>query len=117
MATTEFTLADLPGRYEEAILVCLARQCIFMSASEIRKDLETRTSPGSVLIGVLYSTLDRLENKGLIEVIDTPPTGKKGERGKKEFKINKNGKQLLRETRQIIDSVWDGVTLAFGGSL
>lgn len=52
----------------------------------------------SVAIGAVYSTLDRLEDKGLIVSWLADPTPERGGRAKRCYRLEKDGERALRES-------------------
>lgn len=109
MHAEDLTLTNLPGRYEEAILASLIRLGRKAGASELREEVESRTAPGRIAVGVLYATLDRLSKKGFVLVSDEPPSGVKGERGKKLFDISPAGRDAALRARKVTDRLWEGI--------
>jgi len=62
-------------------------------------------------IGALYTTLERLEQKGLLIGRLGEATAERGGRAKKYFELTAEGSQALRRSKQALDQLWQGVAL------
>jgi len=63
-------------------------------------------SPG---VGALYRTFDRLEDKGYRTSWFGDPTAARGGRSRRYFKIAPAGVRALRESREALTAMWDGL--------
>ena len=73
----------------------------------MRNELEARTG-AEVAQGAVYVTLVRLEKKGfLVRLSD--PTPVRGGKAKRLFRITPEGIDGLRETRRLMERLWDGL--------
>jgi len=79
--------------------------------SELAERVERRVTPGA-----LYATLDRLEQKGMIESRLADAEAGRGGRRKRYLTVTAVGRSALERTRQEWMSVWDGVDFAPGES-
>jgi DNA-binding PadR family transcriptional regulator len=78
------------GEFEYLLLSASARLGDEAYGAAIRQEIERATgSPCSV--GALYTTLDRLENKGLIETWMGEATLRRGGRRKRHVRVTANG--------------------------
>ncbi len=75
---------------------------------EIEEQLQRSISPGA-----LYTTLDRLEAKGLLSSA-MRPTGADTNRSKRCFKVPRAGLKALRESRKVLETMWNGVRAVLG---
>jgi PadR family transcriptional regulator PadR len=64
-----------------------------------------------VSIGAVYTTLDRLEQKGFVHSRQGDPTAARGGRAKRHFGVTPSGAAALRNSRAMMDRLWDGVDL------
>ena len=79
----------------------------------IHAAVEELSSSKSVVLGAVYATLDRLEEKGLVSSWLSDPTPERGGRSKRHFRLERDGERALRESvlmaRRIcgaIEDVW-----------
>ncbi len=63
-------------------------------------------------IGALYSTLDRLEAKGCLTSWFADPTGDRGGRSRRYYRVQPQGLEALARSKQVLDRMWKGVRLA-----
>jgi DNA-binding PadR family transcriptional regulator len=61
--------------------------------------------------GSIYITLDRLEQKGLVESWFTEPTGQPGGKSRRFFRIRAAGVAALRAARRAVDRLSAGTVL------
>jgi DNA-binding PadR family transcriptional regulator len=76
----------------------------------VRQEIEKRTQR-SLTVGALYRTLDRLEDKGYVASWFSDPVPERGGRSKRYFRIEPLGIRALRQSRQELAAMWDGVEL------
>lgn len=65
----------------------------------------------NVAIGALYSTLERLERKGMVESRLGESTAQRGGRPKRYFKVTAQGQAALKRAREAMDTLWQGVSI------
>ena len=78
------------GEFEYLLLTAASRMGDDAYGAAIRQEIETATR-SSCSIGALYTTLDRLEAKGLIETWMGEATAKRGGRAKRMVRVTKKG--------------------------
>jgi PadR family transcriptional regulator, regulatory protein PadR len=93
-------MADLPsiGQFEQLVLTAIVRcgdSAYGVTVHEVVEELSARRS---VALGAVYSTLDRLEDKGLISSWLSDPTPERGGRSKRHYRLETNGERALRES-------------------
>jgi DNA-binding PadR family transcriptional regulator len=64
-----------------------------------------------VAIGAIYSTLERLEKKGMVESYLGETTPERGGRPKRYFKVTGQGESALKKAREAMNTLWQGVSL------
>lgn len=97
---------DAPlGTFEEQVMLAVLRTRDEAYGMAVRREIERVTSR-EVTIGAVYSTLDRLEAKGLVHSTRTP-----GEGSRRVFTVTSRGAAALAETRAMRDRLWSGVDL------
>jgi DNA-binding PadR family transcriptional regulator len=57
-----------------------------------------------VSVGALYSTLGRLESKGLLTSFEGEPTKERGGRAKRYFRVTKSGYEALSKSIDMLQS-------------
>lgn len=68
-------------------------------------------------IGALYTTLERLEQKGLLTGRLGEATAERGGRAKKYFAVTAEGQQALNRSKQALDQLWQGLALRRGAQI
>lgn len=89
------------GEFEYLLLSAAARLGDGAYGAAIRRDIEAATER-TCSLGALYTTLDRLEAKGLIESWMGDPTPQRGGRPKRMIRVTGNG---VREAKAFYDAV------------
>ncbi len=96
------------GTLELAILLSVARICAEAYGLAVRHDVSERTK-SDYSVGAIYTTLQRLETKGLISSHASEPLPIRGGRSRRQFKVTAAGSRALREAQRVAASVWAGV--------
>ena len=100
------------GQFEQVVMTAIVR-CGSGGAYgvTIHEAVEKLSAPRAVALGAVYSTLDRLEDKGLISSWLSDPTPERGGRSKRHYRLEQDGERALRESvitaRRICDAVVD----------
>jgi DNA-binding PadR family transcriptional regulator len=96
------------GDFEHVVLIAVLRLGEEASAPAILAELEARTGrPASR--GSIYVTLDRLEDKGLLASAIVPGHEERGGRPRRFVQLTRDGLEALRESREALLSLWQGV--------
>lgn len=74
------------------------------------RDEISEMSGRSISYGTLYSYLDQLYRKGLVDKQSGDPTPERGGRRKIFYTVTKKGMAALKVTRELSQSVWIGAT-------
>ena len=98
------------GEFEQMILLAMMRLGDDAYGSTIRQ-LLVDTIERDVSVGALYTTLERLETKGLIISRLGESTAERGGRAKKYFSVTAEGRRQLNKTKRALDTLWQGVAL------
>ncbi len=77
----------------------------------IRRELLTRAKK-DVAIGAIYTTMDRLERKGMVESWLGEPTRERGGRAKRYYRLTARGVKTLAETQRALEGLTAGLKLA-----
>ena len=86
------------GEFEELVLLAILSQGDNAYGVPIREALEEATGR-SITIGSLYTTLSRLEEKGLVRSWFGEPTAERGGRAKKHYQINGSAQLILKQVQ------------------
>lgn len=98
----------LPGSLELSVLLAVVRLGDEAYGLSIRSDVSTRTAH-DYSVGAIYTTLDRLEAKGLVASRTSAPLPVRGGRPRREYILTASGERALRDAERIVRSVWLGV--------
>jgi PadR family transcriptional regulator, regulatory protein PadR len=101
---------DFLGEFEQIVLLSLIRLGDDAYGVPVRQDIEQR-SGRAVSIGALYSTLDRLEEKGFIRSRFSNARPERGGRSRRYFKVQAAGLRALERTRAALAAMWEGVEI------
>ena len=93
------------GPLELSILLAVARLGDDAYGLAVRRDLSARTQH-DYSVGAVYTTLQRLEDKGLVSSRTTEPLPVRGGRSRRQFRVTAAGQRALREARRLAASVW-----------
>jgi PadR family transcriptional regulator, regulatory protein PadR len=93
------------GSFEEVILLMTGILGEDAYSFRIAEEVETQTGR-AVSIGAVHSTLNRLENKGLLTSQFGKPTIERGGRRKRIYTITAYGKRVLTASRDLKQSLW-----------
>lgn len=101
----------LIGAFEEQVLLALAHLGDDAYGMTVRRAIESRTGR-DVAIGAVYSTIDRLEQKGLVESrLDAGGSERSG-RARRFIALSPEGAAALRRSREMHDRMWRGIDLS-----
>jgi PadR family transcriptional regulator, regulatory protein PadR len=98
------------GEFEQLVLLALLRLDNDAYGMEVREEIERRTGR-EVSYGAVYTTLDRLEQKGHVAHRMGEVTPERGGRARKYFSVLPEGREALRVTQQALTVMWEGVRL------
>jgi len=102
------------GEFEQVVLLAVARLDGDGYGVSVRREIERRTRR-DVAVGAVYTTLARLEEKGLVASSEGEATARRGGRAKRLFRIRPEGARALEAARGMLDRMWDGVELGRAG--
>ena len=103
-------MAAYLGEFEQLILLALARLGDDAYGVTIRATLIERTKR-KPSFGAIYSTLRRLEGKGLVRSFPGKPEAVRGGRAKKHVVLTPRGRAALREAHTAVVRMAEGVSL------
>jgi PadR family transcriptional regulator PadR len=103
-------MTDAPalGEFEHVVLLAILRLGDNAYGVTIRAEIQERTGrePGP---GALYTTLDRLEDKGLLRSSLGDPTPERGGRAKRYVKVSAQGMGAINHARRCYLRLWEGL--------
>lgn len=99
---------DYVGEFEQMVLLAIMRLGSDAYGLAVREELASVAgrSPSS---GSLYTTLDRMERKGLIESTAGPGSPARGGRPRRYVRVTAQGRELLAHSRSTLLALWDGL--------
>jgi len=100
--------APVLGDFEQLVLLGVLRLKDDAYGAAIRQEIAER-SGRDVSINAVYTTLDRLETKGLLRSWTGEPTPERGGRRKKFYALRPTGMAAVKHAWQAIRSMADGL--------
>ncbi|HSG48752.1 MAG TPA: helix-turn-helix transcriptional regulator [Longimicrobiales bacterium] len=97
------------GEFEQMVLLAILQQGENAFALEVRGEIE-KSAGRSVSRGAFYTTLDRLEGKGLVVWTEEEP-GARRSGPLRRFAVTPAGIQALRASRRALETLWNGLDL------
>ena len=85
------------GDFEQLILFAVLRLGDAAYGVTIREEIEANTAR-EVSAGAVYTTLDRMEKRGLVSSFFGEPTSERGGKRKKFYRLVEPGAALLRQS-------------------
>ena len=95
------------GDFEQLVLLGVLRRSDDAYGAAIRQEIELR-SGRDVSINAVYTTLDRLESKGLLRSWVGEPTPQRGGRRRKFYALRPAGLTALRQAYRALVAMADG---------
>jgi DNA-binding PadR family transcriptional regulator len=99
---------DYLGEFEQMVLLTIMRLGGDAYGLAVRDELEAVAgrSPSS---GSLYTTLDRMERKGLVESSAGEGTRERGGRPRRYLRVTPAGQAMLARSRSTLLALWSGL--------
>ena len=99
------------GEFEYLLLTASMRLGERAYGASIRQEIATFTGR-DCSIGALYTTIDRLEAKGLVQTWMGEPTAERGGRAKRMVKVTATGVQAAKDFYQAVHAISRGLAWA-----
>jgi PadR family transcriptional regulator len=99
---------DNLSNFELMVMLVLIRLGEEAYGVPISKEIAMQ-SGRDVPVGSVYATLERLEEKGLVESEVGEPTAERGGRAKRYFAVTGKGLRVIRETQRTLIKLWKGL--------
>jgi DNA-binding PadR family transcriptional regulator len=106
--------SKLPSDFEQQVLLATWRLGAEAYGATVRDELEKRLGH-DVSQGAVYTTLVRLEKKGLLKSRMSRPTPVRGGKAKRLFRITARGREGVSRARAAMDRLWEGLPAPAGG--
>jgi DNA-binding PadR family transcriptional regulator len=90
-------MTPIPGEFEQLVMLALLRLGPDAYGASVRRAIEERAGR-TIAIGAVYTTLRRLEQKGLVRSRIGDPTPERGGRRRRHFELLPAGARVLRQT-------------------
>lgn len=93
------------GEFEQTVLVAVLRTQPEAFALEVRREIE-REAGREVSRGAFYTTLERLERKGLLAWEEARPAYARRSGLQRRFSVTEKGMERLRQARRALEETW-----------
>jgi PadR family transcriptional regulator, regulatory protein PadR len=100
----------IPGEFEQVVLLAILRLDPGAYGVSIRAEIAKCTGR-NVAPGALYTTLDRLEDKGLLASRMGDPTPERGGRSKRYYRVTACGVRAVTEAQQAFRNLLEGLPI------
>jgi DNA-binding PadR family transcriptional regulator len=99
---------DYLGEFEQMVLLSVMRLGEDAYGLAVKDELESVAgrSPSS---GALYTTLDRMERKGLLKSYAGEASSERGGRPRRYVKLTPQGQEMLSRSRSTLLALWEGL--------
>jgi DNA-binding PadR family transcriptional regulator len=81
----------------------------------IAREIEA-TAGRSVMLGAVYTALDRLEERGLVASRVGEPRPERGGRARRYFRVTARGVRAAKETQRALTALWSNIPELEGGA-
>ena len=96
------------GEFEQQVLLVILRLADEAYGPAIGRELEHRAGR-RVSRGALYTTFDRLEDKGLLRWRTVPGNEARDGLPRRIYTVTAAGLTALRSAREVVRNLWDGL--------
>jgi DNA-binding PadR family transcriptional regulator len=101
------------GEFEQMVLLAILQQGDRAFALEVRREIES-SAGRKVSRGAFYTTLDRLEGKGMVVWQEETPTDIRRSGPLRLYQVTPAGLKALRESRRALDALSRGLDSVLG---
>jgi DNA-binding PadR family transcriptional regulator len=102
------------GQFEQVVLASILALGDGAYGVSIHARVEELARPRKTAIGAVYTTLDRLESKGLVSSRMADPTPERGGRAKRYYRLEASGAAALREAAVVARRVCEAIDAVAG---
>ena len=93
------------GEFEQMVLLAILQTADEAFALEVRREIE-RSADRPVSRGAFYTTLDRLERKGLLAWSEAVPDDDRTAQPLRRYAVTDAGLEALRASRSALMNLW-----------
>ena len=101
------------GEFEQIVLLAILRLGDEAYGASIRAEIEACTGRDATP-GAMYTTLDRLEAKGMLASRMGDATPQRGGRAKRDFKVTRTGEEAVARAQRAYRKLMQGLKLRGG---
>jgi DNA-binding PadR family transcriptional regulator len=101
------------GEFEQLVLLTLVRLGPDAYGAAVQAEIEKRGGRATS-VSAVYTTLDRLEVKGLVRSRVGDPTPQRGGKRKKHYEITPAGTRVLRDSYELMQRMTKGLESLLG---
>lgn len=98
------------GEFEFIVMAAVLQLGDSGYGAAVREEIENRLNR-TVSLGAVYSTLDRLEKKGLVHSWMGDPSPERGGKAKRFFAVEASGQLALKQTSDDFRAMTSGLSL------
>ena len=106
---------DYLGEFELLVMLAVLRLGANAYGMTIRREIED-VAKRSASLGAVYTTLERLEDKGFVSCTVGESTEERGGRARKYFKVTASGQLAMRRSLKATEAMKKGLGPAWGGA-
>lgn len=96
------------GEFEQMVLLAILQEGERAFALEVRREIE-KTADRTVSRGAFYTTLDRLQRKGLVSWTEETPEDPRRNASLRRYRVTPAGLESLREARRVVATLSRGL--------
>lgn len=96
------------GEFEQMVLLAILQRGDQAFALEVRREIEA-SADRRVSRGAFYTTIDRLESKGLVRWDEAEPERERSAGTLRRFAVTADGLRALRTSRAALQRLWRGL--------
>jgi PadR family transcriptional regulator PadR len=101
-------MADNLGDFEQLVMLAVMRLDDEAYGTSIREELKARAER-EVSPGAIFTTLERLESRGLVTSRYGEPTPERGGRSKRYYKLSTEGRRSLARSLRAVRRLMQGL--------
>jgi PadR family transcriptional regulator, regulatory protein PadR len=101
-------MADMLGTFEQAVMLAILRLGDGAYGRAVLRRVQESLAR-SVAAGAVYTTLDRLERRGLINSRLAKGTAIRGGRARRYYAVAAEGNHALADAQSTLTKLWQGV--------
>lgn len=103
-------MAEILGVFEQIVLLSVLRLGDEAYGRSVLRDVEEKLRDNrTIAAGAVYTTLDRLETKGLLASELGAGTAERGGRRRRFYRITSSGSRALNDAKSTLESVWNTI--------